>query len=49
MVPRVWGAVELAVIGTSRMAGDRRGARTDDLVLGALPAPPAPCPCSLPR
>ena len=49
VVPRAGGTADPTVIGTSRMVGDHHGARTDCLVLGAVPAPPAPYPGSLSR
>ena len=48
-VPRAGGSADPAVVGTSRMVGDHRGARTDCLVLGAVAMRAAPCPGSLPR
>ncbi len=42
------GTADPAVIGTSRMAGDRHGARPDAVVLGVAPLLSAPCAGSLP-
>ena len=49
VVPRAGGTADPTVIGTSRMAGDHHGARTDCLVLGRAPTPAASCPGSLAR